>query len=170
MPTGLTWRPSRGTSAAIASAALLLPASLAASTSPSPNHPRVMLWYRTLRQPFFKPPDAAIPMAWSVIEACLARAAYGLLRSEPSAARDHSLALLAANVAMIGGWSRLFFGVRSLPASTVAAAAMTVSGAAFVRVAKAVDPAAARAGVPFVAWVAFATVLTGTIWALNRHR
>ena len=29
---------------------------------------------------------------------------------------------------------------------------------------------AKKAGVPFVVWVTFATVLTASIWRLNRHR
>jgi translocator protein len=160
--------PSKAVAMALASSAFIVPTVLSASTSPSPNHPRVMLWYRSLRQPAFKPPDALIPIAWTGIEAALAAAGYRLLRAAPSPSRNRALGLLAANIAMIGGWSRLFFGRRSLAASTVAASAMVVTGAAFVRQAKEVDVVAAKAGVPFVAWVAFATVLTASIWRLNR--
>lgn len=71
---------------------------------------------------------------------------------------------------MIGGWSRLFFKRRVLGISTLAAASMVASGAEYVRQAKRVDAGAARAGIPFVAWVSFAAVLTGTIWAMNRKR
>lgn len=71
---------------------------------------------------------------------------------------------------MIGGWSRLFFKRRRLAVSTVAAASMVATGAEFVRQAKEVDTVASRAGIPFVAWVSFATVLTAGIWSLNRRR
>ena len=69
----------------------------------------------------------------------------------------------------IGGWSRLFFGSRNLPASTFASAALIASGAAYVDRARRVDRGAALAGAPFVAWVAFATVLTAEIWRRNRR-
>ena len=154
--------------AVIASSALWLPLLISASASPSPNHPRIMLWYRTLRQPTFKPPDLAIPLAWTAIEAALAFSTYRLLRSPASAAKNKALAWMTGNVLMIGGWSRLFFKHRNLPVSTAAAAAMVVSGAALTAQARKVDTAAAVATVPFVAWVAFATVLTGAIWRLNR--
>jgi translocator protein len=147
--------------AVIASGALLLPTLMSASSSPSPNHPRIMLWYQTLRQPWFKPPDIAIPIAWTGIEAALAPA---------STAKSKALGLMALNVAMIGGWSRFFFKQRNLPVSTAAAAAMIVSGAALAVQAKKVDKPAAAATLPFVAWVAFATVLTASIWHLNRKR
>ena len=64
---------------------------------------------------------------------------------------------------MIGAWSRLFFGRRNLPASTVAALGMVATGAAFVQQAGQVDAPAASAGVPFVTWVGFATVLTAAL-------
>ena len=153
---------------ALASGAFIAPLLLSRSTSPTPDHPRVFLWYRTLRQPSFKPPDAVIPLAWIAIETCLAGAAYRLLRKAPSPARNRSLALLGGNVLAIGAWSRLFFGRRHLPASTVAAAAMVATGARYVAEARRVDAPSAAAGVPFTAWVAFATVLTGAIWRLNR--
>ncbi len=129
-----------------------------------------MAWYLTLRQPFFKPNDALIPLAWFAIEGCLARGVYRLMQAAPSAERQRALGLMGWNIFMIGSWSRLFFGRRSLAVSTVAAASMIATGAAYVHEAKKVDLKAARAGVPFVAWVSFATVLTGTIWALNRRR
>jgi tryptophan-rich sensory protein len=128
------------------------------------------MWYWSLRKPSFKPPDWVIPAAWIGIEGGLAAAAYRLLRSPSTARRSHALALLSWNVFMIGGWSRLFFKRRNLVLSTVAAATMIATGAAFVRQAREVDPVASRAGIPFVAWVSFATVLTASIWGMNRRR
>lgn len=162
--------PSPRLATAIASSAVLVPIALSASSSPSPNHPRIMAWYLTLRQPWFKPPDWLIPLAWTGIESALASAAYRLVRARPTPARSRALGLLGWNILMIGGWSRLFFKRQNLALSTAAAATMIGTGAAFVQQAKRVDGSAARAGMPFVAWVSFATVLTGTIWALNRRR
>ncbi|MGZ5484213.1 MAG: tryptophan-rich sensory protein [Pyrinomonadaceae bacterium] len=53
-------------------------------------------------------------------------------------------------------------------ASTVAAAAMIGGGAAYIAQARKVDRTAAVAGVPLVAWVAFATILTGAVWRRSR--
>jgi tryptophan-rich sensory protein len=143
---------------------------MSASSVPAPNHPRIFFWYRTLRKPWFKPPDWVIPVAWTGIEGSLAVAGYRLLRAQPGAARRSALALLSWNVFMIGGWSRLFFKHRNLALSTAAAASMIGTGVALARQSKRVDPVAARATIPFVAWVSFATVLTATIWSLNRRR
>ena len=155
-------------SAAIAAASYIVPYAISRSTTPSPDHPRVFMWYRLLKKPFFKPPDVAIPLAWAAIETGFAYAAYRLLRQPSGPERNRSLAWLAGNVGAIGAWSRLFFGSRNLPASTVAAAALVATGTAYVRQARRADTRAAVAGVPYVAWVAFATVLTAEIWRRNR--
>ncbi len=152
----------------IATAAYVVPYLLSRSTTPSPDHPRVFLWYRLLRQPAIKPPDIAIPIAWVAIESGLAYAGYRLLRKPSSTSRTRALALLAGNLIGIGGWSRLFFGGRNLPVSTVAAAALVVTGGAYVNEARKVDKPAAAASVPLVAWVCFATILTAAIWRRNR--
>ena len=128
-----------------------------------------MFWYRSLREPAFKPPDWLFPVAWTVIEGALALSAYRLLRARPSEARTRALALWGWNVFMIGGWSRLFFKRHQLAVSTVAAASLVATSVAFVKEAKDVDTTASRAGLPLVGWVAFATVLTATIWHLNRR-
>jgi tryptophan-rich sensory protein len=156
--------------AAVASCAFTVPLALSAGSTPSPNHPRTMAWYLSLREPAFKPPDWAFPVSWTAIEAALATAAYRLLRAEPSAQRTKALALLGWNVFMIGGWSRLFFKRRNLGQSTLAAATLVASSVAFVEAAKPIDRTASRAGLPLVGWVAFATVLTATIWGLNSRR
>jgi translocator protein len=122
-----------------------------------------------LRKPSFQPPDWTIPVAWLAIEAGLAFGGYRLCREESSCARDRALALWAVNVASIGGWSRLFFKQRRLGVSTFAAAALVATGTAYVAQAHPVDRKAATAGLPLVGWVTFATVLTASLWALNRR-
>jgi len=159
---------SRPVAALIASCAFAVPLALSVSSTPSPNHPRTMLWYLSLREPPFKPPDWLFPVAWTGIEGGLAIAAYRLLRSPSGSSRTKALALWGWNVFMIGGWSRLFFKRHQLAASSLAAGSLVATSAVFVKEAKRVDSVSAAAGVPLVGWVAFATALTATIWHLNR--
>ncbi len=159
-------RLSRPLAAAVSAAALAWP--MAAARRWGPQRFAQGIWYRLLHKPGFKPPDPVIPLAWGVIDTALAVGAYRLLRRPSSAPRNRALGFWALNVALVGGWSALFFGRRNLPASTAVAAVMVGSGAAYVAQARQVDSPAAAAGVPFVAWVAFATVLTAAIWQRNR--
>jgi len=57
---------------------------------------------------------------------------------------------------------------RSLPASTVASAALLGTATAFVGKARRADRISAMAALPLVGWVAFATILTADIWRRNR--
>ena len=157
---------SRPAAAAVAATALVWPA--LAGQRWGPQRFVAGLWYRLLRKPPFQPPDVAFPVAWSLIDTALAGAAYRLLRQPASGPRNQAMGWWALNVALIGGWSGVFFGRRNLPASTALAAAMVASGGAFVVQASRVDKPSAVAGVPFVAWVAFATVLTAALWRRNR--
>jgi translocator protein len=152
--------------AALAATALVWPAVAGRLWGPQRLVPGV--WYRLLRKPSFQPPDAVIPMAWSLIDLGLAAGAYRLLRRPSTAPRNRALGWWALNVGLIGGWSGLFFGRRNLPGSTALAAAMVGTGAAYVAQAQQVDKPAAAAGVPYIGWVAFATVLTAALWRRNR--
>lgn len=161
-PPGALARP---WAAALAAGALAWPA--VAGMRWGPHRFAQGIWYRLLHKPAFQPPDAVIPVAWGLIDTALAVGAYRLLRRPSSPARNRALGLWAVNVVMVGSWSGIFFGRRNLPASTLAAAVMVGTGAAFVAQARAVDRPAAAAGVPFVAWVAFATLLTAALWRKN---
>ncbi len=170
MPNQIDPGISKPAAAAIASAALWAPLALSASSTPSPNHPRIFFWYWLLRKPKITPPNWVFPVVWSGIDAALAGAGYRLLRSSPGRARTGALGLWAWNVLMIGVWNRIFFKNRSLAASAVAAASLAATSVMLVKKSASVDRAAAKAELPLAAWVGFATVLAATIWAMNRRR
>lgn len=156
----------RALAAALVSSALLWPA--AAGRRWGPQRLIAGVWYRLLRNPPFQPPDAVIPVAWTLIDTALSIGGCRLLRNPASPARNRALGWWVLNVALIGGWSGIFFGRRNLPASTVVAAAMVGTGAAYVAEASRVDKPAAAAGLPYVGWVAFATLLTAALWRRKR--
>ncbi len=157
-----------GAAVALASVAWLLPVAMSFHANPGPANPSVLLWYASLRQPRWKPPDAMVPLAWTALQSGLACAAYRLLRAAPSRPRRRALASLGYCVVMIGGWSRLFFKQRNLPVCLAAATTMVAAGTVYTSAARKVDGPAAAAGAPFVAWVSFATALTWSIWRMNR--
>lgn len=135
--------------------------------SPSPDHPRTQRWYKRLEKPGFTPPTPIYPLAWTAIEASLAYGGYRLLRSGPSPERTTALALWTLNQVGIGGWSAVFFGQRAPGWGTVASAGLGVSAVGYVAAANRTDKIAAGLGVPLVAWVAFATLLSEEIWRRN---
>ena len=100
---------------------------------------------------------------WPVLEGSLAVGGYHLLRRPSAPARDAAVGLWLAYTATVGGWTELFFRRRRLRASALASGATAASGAALVAVAAKVDRPAAALGVPFAAWLGFATLLADRI-------
>jgi tryptophan-rich sensory protein len=159
---------SRPAAAALAATAIIAPALASLSDGPSRSI-GTMVWYALLRKPRFNPPKAVFPAAWTVLDSALAFGAYRLARRPATPERNRALGLFAANVALITGWSRLFFGRHELGAAALGSAAIAATATAYVAAARPVDKPAAAAGVPLVAWVAFATVLSTTVWKMNRR-
>ncbi len=159
---------SRPAAVALAATALVGPALAALFDGPS-RHWSTRIWYALLRKPAFHPPKAVFPVVWTALDSALAVGAYRIARKPSTPQRNHALRLFAANVAMISGWSKLFFGRRQLGAAAVGSAAITATAAAYVAAARPIDRPAAASAVPLVAWVGFATVLGAAIWKMNRR-
>ena len=159
---------SRPAAVALAATALVAPALASLSDRPSRSL-STKVWYALLRKPRFNPPKAVFPMVWTALDGALAVGAYRLARQPSTPQRNRALALFATNVAMITGWSRLFFGRHDLGAAAVGSAAIAATATAYVAAARPVDKPAAATGVPLVAWVTFATVLSTAVWKMNRR-
>ena len=159
---------SRPAAAALAATALVAPALASLSDSPSRSL-STKVWYALLRKPRFNPPKAVFPVVWTLLDGALAVGAYRLARQPSTPERNRALGLFAANVAMITGWSKLFFGRHDLGAAAVGSAAIAATATAYVAAARPVDKPAAATAVPLVAWVGFATVLSTAIWRMNRR-
>lgn len=154
--------------AAIAGGALAAAALVGRRYSPDRKHPEIRRWYRGLDKPGFTPPDPVFGLVWPALESLLAVGGYRLLREPASTERAAALALWAANVAMIGGWPKVFFGERSTRAGFGAASAQLLAGLAYIEAARRVDGPSAAAGIPYVAWLAFADAVSEEVWRRNR--
>jgi tryptophan-rich sensory protein len=67
-------------------------------------------WYRGLEQPAWAPPDAAFPIAWTVVLALWALAAVECWRNLPTRREQETLIGLFALSGLLNiGWSLLFF-------------------------------------------------------------
>lgn len=136
--------------------------------SPTPDHPRTRRWYRRLTKPGFTPPSPVYAVAWTGIQASLAYSGYRLLRADPSTERTTALLLWSGNQVGIAGWSEVFFGQRAPGWGTLASAALGANAVGYVAAANRVDRTSAGLGVPLVAWVGFATLLSEEIWRRNQ--
>jgi len=140
---------------------------LGGRSRPSPDQPRTKRWYDRLQKPGFTPPTPVFALAWPALQAAQAYSGYKLLRAPRSLERNTALAFWGVNQIGIAGWSEVFFGQKAPGWATIGSAALGGSAVGHVAASRQVNQAAAIAGVPLVAWVGFATLLTEEIWRRN---
>jgi tryptophan-rich sensory protein len=158
---------SRPASLLIVAGVLGASALLGRRNAPDQSHPGIRRWFKRLDKPAYTPPDAIFGAVWPVLETGLGVGGYRLLRRPAGTSRNAAVALWLLNTGMIGGWTQLFFRQKKLGPGAIASGAMLATGMAYVVAAAKVDRTAAATGVPFVAWLGFATVLAERIWAKN---
>ena len=134
---------------------------------------RITRWYSRLRKPSYVPPSGVFPVAWTTLYADIAVTSATAIERLRATGRDKEarnyVVALAANLILNAGWSWLFFKYQKLGASAVGAAVLAVSSADLGRRTAAADPRAGVALLPYPLWCAFATVMSGHIWVLNRR-
>jgi tryptophan-rich sensory protein len=137
------------------------------------SQPRITRWYSRLRKPSYVPPNGVFPVAWTTLYADIAVTSATAIDRLRAAGRDKEarnyVVALAANLILNAGWSWLFFKYQKLGASAIGAAVLAASSADLARRTAAADPRAGAALVPYPLWCAFATVMSGHIWILNRR-
>ncbi|MFA5396666.1 MAG: TspO/MBR family protein [Methanogenium sp.] len=126
-------------------------------------------WYvDVLVKPWFVPPNLTFPIAWTLIFILMGIALYLILMEGTKRAEVRiALVLFSAQLILNILWSYLFFTLQSpflglvgIVILWVFILAVTVS---FYRLNK----TAGYLFIPYLAWVAFATMLNGAIYLLN---
>jgi len=133
--------------------------------------PGIRGWYRTLERPSWNPPDAIFGPVWTGLYALMGVALVrGVRASEPATAatRRVALGLFATQLALNGAWSWIFFSRHAIGVALAEILVLWLAIAATIAAFGAVRPSAGALLVPYLAWVTFATVLTGAIWRRNR--
>lgn len=125
-------------------------------------------WYATLNKPTWNPPGWVFGPVWTVLYAMMGTAAWLVWRQYGFKRAGLALGLFLFQLLLNGLWTWIFFGLHN-PAA--AFAEIVVLWASIVATIIAFWPKNTLAGmllIPYAAWVAFASVLTFTLWRLNR--
>jgi tryptophan-rich sensory protein len=146
----------------------VLPVVAVAVSASLVTQPNIPTWYASLQKPGFTPPNWAFPVAWTLLYAMMAYALWRIL-SLPKDRPGRSAAIIAFSLqlGLNGLWSFAFFGGQSPLAGLVVIGALIVAILATIRTFWRLDRIAAWLLVPYLAWVAYATLLNGTIWRMN---
>ena len=128
-------------------------------------------WFKSLDKPVWQPPNQVFGPVWTALYADLAFVSAvhlaDLLDEEKTDEAREYAAALGVNLVLNGGWSWVFWQLRSMPAATGVAAALAASSADLVRrVGRHKERGFVLA--PYAAWAVFATALTAELWRRNR--
>lgn len=124
-------------------------------------------WYARLAKPSFNPPDAVFGPVWTTLYVMMAIAAWRVWRTADSPSRRGPLTLFLLQLALNLGWSTVFFGLQKIGAAVATIVVLDVGVIVTMLAFRAVDRIAGLLMVPYLAWVAFATVLNIALWRLN---
>lgn len=147
--------------------AVLASGLIARAYAPAPTNPRVRRYWNRLEKPPFQPPDWAFAI-WGPLYLMLTVSGVRVWTSPRGPARSRALLHWFGIQALDPLWLYLGFGARRRGAMTAEAAATVANAAAYVEAARRVDRPAAWLGVPHLAWIGFAALLSEELWRRNR--
>ncbi|HEY4057694.1 MAG TPA: TspO/MBR family protein [Kofleriaceae bacterium] len=125
-------------------------------------------WFKTLDKPSFQPPNWLFGPVWSVLYGTIAYSGWRIWRAEKSPERTRALALWGAQLGLNAAWTPLFFGARKPGLALADIVALDAAATSYVVAARKVDAVAAKAFIPYLSWIGFATALNTAIVAKNR--
>jgi translocator protein len=121
-------------------------------------------WYQSLQKPPFNPPNWIFGPVWSVLYLLIGFVGARLFLDHRNSAAAR---LWVAQMILNFAWSPLFFGAQQIALALIVILALLVAIIAFMLAARRLDRLSAVLFAPYLAWVAFATLLNGSIFLLN---
>jgi tryptophan-rich sensory protein len=131
--------------------------------------PSIPGWYAALTKPPFNPPSWVFAPVWTILYAMMGLAAW--LVYEKGFKKPHvkkALAVFAAQLLLNTLWSIVFFGAHMIFAGVVVIVLLWAMILWTILLFHRISRASAYLLIPYILWVSFATVLTVSLYVLNR--
>ncbi|MDR4308189.1 tryptophan-rich sensory protein [Chelatococcus sambhunathii] len=157
------WLSGRSLAALAASVVACFAASQLGALATYPN----LGWYEGLAKPWFRPPNWAFPVAWTILYAMMALAAWRVAMTSEGAPRRRALTAFGVQLALNIAWSFAFFAARSPLLGLVDIAALLAAILWTIVRFRPIDGLAAALLCPYVLWVSYAATLNAAILILN---
>lgn len=121
-------------------------------------------WYAWLNKPAFNPPPRIFGPVWTVLYVLIAVAGWRVWHGYRT---GRTMQMWWAQLGLNFLWSPIFFGAHQIGAALVIIVLMLAVILSFIATSWRLDGFAAWLFVPYAAWVAFASLLNGSIWVMN---
>jgi len=127
-------------------------------------------WYADLNKPFFNPPNWIFAPVWTLLYIMMGFAAGRIWNKIDTDEKNVKKAFLffIIQLALNALWSYLFFGLRNPMLASFEIILLWLMIYETYLQFKKIDKVSGYLLLPYLAWVSFATVLTFSIWYLNR--
>lgn len=121
-------------------------------------------WYRALAKPPFNPPNWIFGPVWTILYVLIAVAGWRIWNAERTGG---AMSVWWLQLGLNFLWSPVFFTLNQIGLAFLIIVALLAAILAFIRINWHRDRTSAVLFLPYAAWVAFATLLNGSIWLLN---
>jgi tryptophan-rich sensory protein len=126
-------------------------------------------WYPTLKKPIFNPPNWVFAPVWTILFILMGVSA-GLVWDKletNTALVKKGLLFFSIQLVLNALWSYLFFGLSNLLLASIEILLLLLIIFETYLIFKKIDKNAGLLFIPYIIWVAFASLLTITIFILN---
>lgn len=124
-------------------------------------------WFDALEKPAFMPPGWAFGAAWTILYILMGLALAMIIHARGSRGRGIAILLFLAQLVMNLLWSPLFFRAHQVDNAFILILLLIATVAATALLFWRIRPAAGLLLLPYLAWLAFASVLNYEIGRLN---
>lgn len=127
-------------------------------------------WYPTLIKPVFNPPNWLFAPVWTLLFIMMGIAA-GMIWNQLENQRElvkKALLFFTVQLLLNALWSYLFFGLNNVLLALIEVILLWLVIYETFHIFRKIDKKAAYLFIPYLIWVAFAAILNGSIYYLNR--
>lgn len=125
-------------------------------------------WYEQLTKPAWNPPPWLFGPVWTVLYLTIGISAWWIVRVAGWRRSRGALVAWAIQMTLNIAWTPVFFGLHQMAVALGVIVAMWLAIVATIIAFMRLHRPAGLLLLPYLGWVAFATVLNGTLWWLNR--
>ena len=130
----------------------------------------IKTWYPTIEKPIFNPPNWVFAPVWTLLFVLMGIAAgrvWNQLETNKELVKK-GLLFFAVQLALNALWSYLFFGLQNIFLALIEIILLWLVIFETYLIFKQIDKKASYLLLPYLAWIGFATILTASIFWLNK--
>ncbi len=130
----------------------------------------ITTWYPEIKKPVFNPPNWIFAPVWTLLFILMGISA-GMVWNKFETQKElvkKGMLFFAIQLLLNALWSYLFFGLNNVLLALIEIILLWLVIYETYHIFKQIDKKASYLLIPYLAWVGFATILTGSIFWLNR--